>query len=161
MKRALVVVGFVLLAGGLGAQEERGDEEIRALAVSFSSAWSRHDAGGLADLFDEDGDYTNALGNTARGRSALTRLFLEEHTGFMKDTTLKVEVTGTRTLGPGLVLLDAEASLSNATARGSARPLKHLLFAVAAQKKGRWVFEAVRLCVPVPAPDAGAEGQER
>ncbi len=151
----------MLLSGGLGAQEERGDDELRALVVSFSSAWARHDAGGLADLFDEEGDYTNALGNTARGRSELVRLFREEQTGFMKDTTLKVQVTGTRTLAPGLVLLDAEAALSSAASRESVRPLKHLLFAVAAQKKGRWVFEAVRLCVPVPAPDESASSDDR
>ncbi len=149
-------VGFLALAGALPAQEEGADHEgLKTLAASFSAAWERHDPVALADLWVADGDLVNPTQRKARGRAELVEFFRDEHSSYMKGTSLTVKVTGARVLGPGLALIDCEAQLTGVkTPDGKALPpLKHLVFAVVTKAGERWQFVSARLSVPVPPPE--------
>lgn len=147
---ALMTVGSPLLAQDAGADSEG----VKGLTAAFSAAWAAHDPDSLAALWVPDGDLVNPMGQTARGRAELARLFREEHTTYMKGTGLNVKVTATRVLGPGLALVDCDAHLTGVkTPDGKAMPpFKHLVVAVVAKGEEGWRFVSARLSVPVPPP---------
>jgi len=155
MRYLLPLVALLTVGSPLAAQEDRADAEgLRALTAAFSAAWEAHDPDALAGLWVPDGDLVDPMGQTARGRVEVSRLFREEHASYMKGTALNVKVTATRVLGPGLALLDCDAQLRGVkTPDGKALPpLKHLVVAVVTKGAEGWRFVSVRLSVPVPPP---------
>jgi uncharacterized protein (TIGR02246 family) len=155
MRHLLALVALLTVGSPLGAQDDRVDAEgVRALTTAFSTAWAAHDPEGLAGLWVPDGDLVNPMGQTARGRVELAKLFREEHTSYMKGTALNVKVTATRVLGPGLALVDCDAHLTGVkTPDGKAMPpFKHLVVAVVTKSAEGWRFVSARLSVPVPPP---------
>jgi uncharacterized protein (TIGR02246 family) len=150
-----LTAALLLFVGPRAEAEERvGSGGVADLASQFARAWSHHDSAALADLWTADGDLMNPLGRMARGRAELMALFTDEHSGYMRGTSLAVKVTGSRTLAPGLAFVDGEALLTGVqTPDGKSMPaLKHLIFGVAAVGDGGWRFVSVRLAVPVPPP---------
>jgi uncharacterized protein (TIGR02246 family) len=150
---------LIALADGAPAQEENpGLEDARALMAELSQTWGSHDPAALASLWVPDGDFVNAVGETARGRDELVKLFRTEHQTFMKGTALVISVTRARLLAPGVILVDATADLTGVQSPDGRRmtPFAHLLSAVAKLEGGRWRLLTARLYVPVP----GAPGEK-
>jgi uncharacterized protein (TIGR02246 family) len=150
MRTLLGLLACAIVSGPVLAQDDRVDPEgVKTLVGAFSSAWGQHDAAAMAALWVADGDLVNPTQRVAQGAAEIEALFRDEHTSYMKGTTLAVTVTRSRALGPGLALIDCDADLGGVK---NAPTLKHLIFAVVRQTEGRWRFVAVRLSVPVPPP---------
>lgn len=71
-------------------------------ARAFASAWSRRDAGLMADLFAEDADFLTLTGHWAEGRKAISETLAGELAGAFARAKLVTGRTKTRTLAPGV-----------------------------------------------------------
>jgi uncharacterized protein (TIGR02246 family) len=146
-----------MVTGSVFAQESKPDEAgISKLTSAFATAWGEHDAAAMAALWVPDGDLMNPMGREARGPSQIEQLFRDEHSTYMRGTTLSVKVLRARQLEPGLAVIDCEALLGGVkTPDGKdVLPLKHLIFAVVRKTEAGWRFVTARLSVPVPPPPA-------
>jgi uncharacterized protein (TIGR02246 family) len=91
-------------------------QAFQELIESFVSAWNGHDMRALAAVWCEDGDLLNTRGHLAMGRAAVQRMLSEEHAGPMRDSVAQMALTGLRSLGPRVELVDAQMTLSHVRA---------------------------------------------
>ncbi|MBN2370466.1 MAG: SgcJ/EcaC family oxidoreductase [Vicinamibacteria bacterium] len=151
-----LAVAVAALAGVVFAQEEATPNDVRSLAAEFSKAWERGDAAAMAGLFTAEGDLVLATGLKAEGRAKIENALEAEIRGYMQGTHFRIAVDSAREVAKDVVFMDGSASLAGVkTPDGSVvRPLPHLVFAVAVNRDGKWMFEALRISVPVPtAPE--------
>ncbi|MFI5242194.1 MAG: YybH family protein [Gemmatimonadales bacterium] len=119
---------------------------IRGSIAQFSSAWSRSDAAAIAQLFAEDGDLVIPTGMLMRGREAVREFYASAFAHGYAGSTTHTDIVGLRSVAPDVMLIDATWSISGARdATGHQRPEERgILVAVAVNRGGRWLLEALR-----------------
>lgn len=150
---ALAVASIASLA--VAAPVKNGAEaQVRARSQEFAAAWNRHDAKALAAYWAPDGDVINPFGRVAKGRTEVEKLFTDEHSTFMKDTTLTITSSTVRLLKPDVAFADWDVDISGMhSPDGTAMPtLKNHVNVVLVKKSGQWWFVAVRPVSYQPPP---------
>jgi uncharacterized protein (TIGR02246 family) len=149
-------------AGGPRSDLEN-DAKIRDLYGRFESAWNKHDAVALAEMWTIDGDHREPDGRIAKGRDEVQMLFAEEHATVFKDSQLDLDVQTVWFITADVALVDGEYRLAG-VAGPDGKPLparKGHLSSVLLQERGQWWVAASRLMIPVPLVwRHGAEGED-
>lgn len=114
---------------------------IRQSVVDFESAFKRHDAQAVANLWTENGEYIDEVGQRYEGRAAIE----QEYEQFFRDhpaAELQISVGSIRLLGPSTAIEDGSASL---VPRPAGAPGGSNYVAVhVKQEDGRWLLASVR-----------------
>jgi len=110
----------LLLAGppAISAQQKAGqaaaaingnDADAAAIKLvldTYTQAWNRSDPHTLAQLFSDDADYTVVGGGNTHGREALEKMFGNNFTGNMKNSTRTDDIRRMRFLAPNIASID-------------------------------------------------------
>jgi uncharacterized protein (TIGR02246 family) len=111
MKRVLTAgLAAVLISTVVYATSD--EENIRARAQEFADAWNKHDATAMAMLWSVDGDLINPFGRRASGIMEIQRLFADEHSKGMKNSTYTITGFKVRFLSPTLAIIDEDAEVA-------------------------------------------------
>ena len=167
MKKLLVTVLLVGLAGLVGAEEEKAPRqkglsildadaisaaEVTQLYAEFTKAWNRHDPKALAALWSLDGDHVEPDGTTAKGRSDVQKLFTKEHETVFKGTQLTLNLSSVWLVTEDVALADGTYKLVGAVdPKGNKiEPREGKLTSVLLREDGKWWVAASRLMIPMP-----------
>jgi uncharacterized protein (TIGR02246 family) len=134
---ALLMTIFCISAAAPAPAGDKSKDEaaIRELAAGFEKTHTAHDAKAFAALFAPDGEFTNVLGMTARGRKAIEdfhRPLFEGDTTkgnpSFKEAILKVDEVRIRFLRPDVASVDilwtqTGSKAPNGTDRGTRKGL--------------------------------------
>ncbi|HXO21709.1 MAG TPA: SgcJ/EcaC family oxidoreductase [Thermoanaerobaculia bacterium] len=159
MKRALVLaVAFlvVTVSGVVRADKASDEKALRTLADQFVKDWDSDNWKGLAGVFAADGDLINPFGRVAKGRAEIEKVFMDEHTSFLKGTKFGLNAYAARLVAPDAAIEDWDVSVTGGkNADGTdAPPLNHHVTVVLTKQGGKWWAAAARPMVYVPAPGA-------
>ena len=155
--------GLALLAAGWWAgRSQAADDEslnVRKSCSAFVSAWNKHDAKGMAAVFEENGDSVDPMGNHAVGRADLEKAFAADHTGQgpLRESTVEVKDEPVRFVTADVAVSDAEVVLTGAMGPdGKKGPAMTLTVTNVWKKTGdTWKVFASRphmKCPPPPPP---------
>lgn len=151
----VVVLGVLPLAAWAAGD---ASQAIQKHDADFAAAWNRHDPQAMADFWAPDGDVVNPFGRWAKGRAEIVKLFEDEQSGPMKESTFTAEgVPETRDLAPGLVLADWDYSISGMVAPGGMKlpSQKGHIAAIWKQAGDDWSLIAIRASLePMKGPGA-------
>ena len=86
------------------------------VARAFVDRWSAHDAGGLADLFEDRADFVNVTGIRWRSRTAIRKAHAYGFENIFAKARLQLNDLSTRELAPGLDLVHCTVTLAGQTA---------------------------------------------
>ena len=139
--------------GGVATDVEN-EKTIRQLYANFADAWNRHDAAALADNWTIDGDLLEPDGTLVKGRNAIVKLLMAQHTGVFKDTTLALTISDVWFVSGDVALVDGNYQVTGAQAPdGTTLPSRtgHLT-AILLNENGRWSIAASRLMIPTALP---------
>ncbi len=129
------------------------DQEIKTRGDEFTKAWNNHDPKAMAALWLNDGDVISPFGRWAKGRSEVEKLFREEHTTFMKNSTTTMECKDIRTFGPDLVLSEWEQHLRNVETGDPNRTSIRVHVTLLLQRQGgTWYTAAARPVIYIQEP---------
>src|SRR5262245_14936985 len=73
--------------------------DTHALVAEMIARWNAKDAASFAELFADDADFTDVIGQTARGRRALERQHVCPFTHNMREAVLTADSVEVRPLG--------------------------------------------------------------
>jgi uncharacterized protein (TIGR02246 family) len=106
-----------LLIGTALAQtpSDKDEQAIRELIVDFMYAWNQHDAHAFAEVFTEDTDFTNVLGDSAHGRQAVEDLHAPMFATRFKNTHQTADYAKIRFLSPDIASVDIHWAMNGAT----------------------------------------------
>jgi uncharacterized protein (TIGR02246 family) len=161
MKTTLVVIAVLALALPASAAAPAGAEAaIQSVWQQFSDAWARGDARGRAALWAEDASLINPFGVVAHGRAEIEKVFEQESAGFAKGTTHTFSNFSFRFLTPTIAEVDATGVINGIKSPdGAAMPAVTLhIFAVMAEKNGKWQMHDARPYVIASPPGQAAAG---
>jgi uncharacterized protein (TIGR02246 family) len=129
------------------------EAQIRERADEFAATWNKHDPTNLAYFWSVDGDLINPFGRKAKGLTEIQRLFQDEHSKGMKDSTYTFTSMSVRFLAPELALVDGDAEISGvASPDGTVATLKPHVTSVWRKSGGKWWIAAARAFIYVPPP---------
>ncbi len=151
--RVALTLGTTLLAGAALASES-AEKAIDGRTEEFLAAWKRDDAAGMAAVFLEDGDIITPFGRRAVGRAEVEKLFQDEHTSFLKGTTLVVGSRAYRFPSRTVAIADWEASIQGIKGPDGAVMPEQKFHAtqVWVERRGKWYLMAGRPAFAAPAP---------
>ncbi len=132
-----------------------GDEEaIQKRVDEFVAAWNKDDAKAMAAIWAPDGDLINPFGRVAKGRSEVEKLFTDEHTSFMQNTTYNVKNRSVRLIGSDAAVLDWDSDVVGMKAPDGSDlpPFAHHVTLVLAKKDGAWWVVCARPVTYIPTP---------
>jgi uncharacterized protein (TIGR02246 family) len=114
----------------------------KKLVTDFSACFNNKNAHACAMLFAEDGELTNARGETTRSRGDLEKHFQTVFTGFLKNAQRTDAVRTVRFLTPTIASIDADWKLTGATSPNgieAAPPVREgLLMWIVTKHDGHW-----------------------
>lgn len=153
--RKLFIASFALLAllipmmfaaAGGAAGGAADDKPIKDRLDEFQSAWNKDDTKAMAALFADDGTLINPFGTFAQGREAITKVFVQEHTGPFKATKYAGSDVKIQWVTPDVAIADLTANISgvHATDGSSAPDYPHHVTWVFVKKDGKWLASAAR-----------------
>jgi uncharacterized protein (TIGR02246 family) len=163
--RLLLAVGLLaaLAAGQLGTRgtpadpprataaedpRRRADEEaIRKQSATFVRAFEQGDAKTLAELWTEEGEYSDDEGTTLHGRPAIAEAYTKLFTGTARPK-LEVNVESVRFVARDSAI---EEGVARVTRGGDEKPTFSRYSILYARERGRWLMAVVR-----EWPDEGA-----
>jgi uncharacterized protein (TIGR02246 family) len=153
----IAVVGLLLglLSFSSASALAAGDEEaIQKRLDEFEAAWNKDDAKAMAALWAPDGDLINPFGRLAKGRAEVEKLFTDEHTSFMKNTTYNVKTSSVRLIGSDTAVLDFDSGITGMKGPdGSDLPtFEHHVTMVLVKKDGTWWVVSARPVSYLPTP---------
>ncbi|HEY6844337.1 MAG TPA: nuclear transport factor 2 family protein [Thermoanaerobaculia bacterium] len=161
MKRVLAAAAVAMLISTFVFADtpKKSDEElIRARAQEFADAWNKHDATAMAYFWSVDGDLVNPFGRRASGLTEIQRLFADEQSKAMKDTTYTVTAVKVRFLNPTTAVVDQDVEVANiASPDGTAVTMKPHIHSVMTKSGGQWWIASARAFAymqPPPPPAA-------
>jgi uncharacterized protein (TIGR02246 family) len=95
----LILVFVLALATQLARPQTKATnadrKAVEAIAVSFQSAWNRHDMDALASLMAEDVDYVTVVGSRdwEKGRKEFKERHAEVHQTMFRDSVMTIKET--------------------------------------------------------------------
>jgi len=160
-KRLLLPVLLALIAlspAPFARAQDSSDEDaaIRKRHDEWCEAWNKHDPKAMAAFWTADGDLINPFGRHAKGTAEIEKLFTEEQTGPMKDSTYSGTVENIRHIGD-VAIVDVEGEITGMkNAEGNEMPpFKHHVTWIARKVDGKWMAEGAR-AFAYRRPPAGA-----
>jgi uncharacterized protein (TIGR02246 family) len=146
----VAALGVVVATGPAWGQGAKGNpQEEKALlknAERFVDAFHKGDAKALAAAWAPDGDYTDQMGKTLKGRAAIekvfTALFAEN-----KGLKLRIDVGSIRFVTPEVAIEDGVTSVMPAN---GAPPSRARYTIVHVKRDGEWQLSSVRDAVYAP-----------
>ena len=160
-KRLLLpaLLALIILSAAPFARAQNSDEDatIRSRHDEFTAAWNKHDPKAMAAFWIADGDLINPFGRHAKGTAQIEKVFTDEQTGPMKDSTYSGTVESIRHIGD-VAIVDVEAEIAGMKGPDGAAipPFKHHVTWIARKVDGKWMAEGARAFAYVPAPAAPA-----
>jgi len=155
MKYGIAVVCAALAAAGAGRAESdtkaafAADEKaVGKVAADWSDAWNRHDAEGMASLFSERGDLINPIGDVAKGRPQILKLFQGEHSGRLKQSKMALTCEPARFFDANVASVDCDSALEGLAGPESPPMLHGHVTAVVIRDGERWSIASFRAMVP-------------
>lgn len=82
---------------------------------AFEHTWNEKDVDGLVALFTDDAEFTDIMGNVARGKDKIKQMHEFAFGKMMKGATLRIDSVYTRAIGSGLVLATSKWSTDGHT----------------------------------------------
>jgi uncharacterized protein (TIGR02246 family) len=167
LRRALAAFGLaaaLLLAAGRSSLARGEDDSPFALTMfvqRYFAAWNEHDPSALARVFSEDGEATDTLGQTVRGRAAIEAAARPLFNGVYKDAQIHFVRIDTRAVAPGVVAIDVRWWIVGATTSGWERKQYGLSAWIAKLDRGEWQIFAAHeqlLAPPALAPPPASPG---
>jgi uncharacterized protein (TIGR02246 family) len=128
------------------APATKDEDAVKALVLAFDKAMNAKDAVALSATFHEDGEFTNVVGMTARGRGTIERfhrpLFEGDGTKGVpsfKDAVFKTVDTRIRFIRPDVASVDVTWTQTGSTLDGKDRgPRRGLMSWIATREDGKW-----------------------
>jgi uncharacterized protein (TIGR02246 family) len=156
MKRVLAATAIALLISSFGfaAEAPKSDEElIRARAQEFADAWNKHDPTAMAYVWSVDGDVVNPSGRRASGLTEIQRMFADEQSKAMKNTTFTVTGLKVRFLNPQTAIVDEDLEVAGiANPDGTTATMKPHVTSVMTKSGGQWWIASARAFAYLPPP---------
>lgn len=75
------------------------ESQVRALITEMTARWNRKDAAAFSELFADDADFTDVIGQTAHGRQGIATQHEFPFTRNMRVATLSTDSLSVRLLG--------------------------------------------------------------
>ena len=82
--------------------------KINALIQKFTNVWNNHDPKEFAELFVDDGEWTDVLGQHVKGKEQIKKLHEYPFNTVLKDATLTVISVRNRFIRDDIVAIDVE-----------------------------------------------------
>lgn len=82
--------------------------KINTLIEKFTIAWNRHDAKEFAELFVDDGEWTDVLGQHIKGKEQIEKLHEYPFKSVLKDATLTIMSIRNRFITKDIFAIDVE-----------------------------------------------------
>lgn len=127
---------------------------IRKSATDFVAAWNHHDTKAMAGVFSDDADLINPFGRVAKGHAEIEKLFTDEHTTVMRNSTFSIGEVDVRLLTPDVAITDYSTEISGMLdPDGKAIPTLKIHVTMISQKKnGKWSPTVARPHAYLPTP---------
>jgi uncharacterized protein (TIGR02246 family) len=157
MKRVLAAAVAAVLISAVGFAKESNEQQIRARIDAFADAWNKHDTVAMTAFWSFNGDLLNPVGRRAKGMTEIQKLFQEEHSAVMKQSTYKTNSTSIRFIEPELAFADSDAEISGvASPDGTTATIKPHVVTLWRNSGGQWWIVAARAYnyTPPPPPPA-------
>jgi len=154
MRYGIAVVCAALAAGAGRAEPETkaasaADEKaVGKIAVDWTDAWNRHDAEGMANLFSVRGDMINPMGDVAKGRPQILKLFQGEHAGRLKQSKMALTCEPARFFDANVAAVDCDSALEGIAGPEAPAMLHGHVTAVVLRDGDRWSIVSFRAMVP-------------
>lgn len=139
--------------------KEQNEQAIENVMLMFQEAWNRHDAAGLARLFDESADFVNVVGLRAKGRAEIEAFHAPIFKTMFAESNLTMTGFYSRLLHTDVAALDAEWEMTGAKdPMGNPLPYRRgLASAVLTRNAGRWLIEVFHnQDLPLPEKESPA-----
>jgi uncharacterized protein (TIGR02246 family) len=143
----LLFLPAVLIASSpcrLLAVQADGNEEAKAAiqknAEACVQAFDKGDAGALAALFTEEGDFTDDTGRHLKGREAIEKAFAKVFAD-NKDLKLRIDSDSLKFVSPDVAIEDG---VSSVIAPDGSPPTRARFTNVHVKKDGKWLLSSVR-----------------
>ncbi len=119
--------------------DEKG---IERLLAAFAEGWNNHDAAEFSRVFEEDADFTNVMGISKSGRSAIEALHAPLFQTIWAFSTLSITESKIRFIKPDVAAVDARWTLDGLKDQnGNDRPPRNgLLNFVMTKGNDRWMI---------------------
>lgn len=155
---AALVTLFLTAAPALAQKGAAKDEEaIKTTITALVDGWNKHDPKAMAATFADDATLMNPPGRIAKGKAEIEKLFTDDHTGGLKDSTMTMTPTMTRMVKPDVAVVDLDAEATGMkTPDGKPIPGKAHVITTAVKKAGKWSLQDFRAYVVVTPPPPGA-----
>jgi uncharacterized protein (TIGR02246 family) len=137
-------------AGRRLAPEVNKPDVAGELAASFARTWNQHDMDALAELFHEDAAFVNVRGGYLTSREEIRAQHAAIHAGPYKDSVLRVEVTDTRELAPGIIMAHVRTELDGDD-RAPGQTQRSVATFVIERRAELWRFIAAHNTLVTPA----------
>jgi len=151
---ALVLCSDVALAEG-----PQVEPSLAASLKKFNEAFNRFDPKEVASHWAEDGTLVSPLGERAKGRAEVAKVYTHDIEMILKGTTTTFRIDSVRQLEGGLALLDLDHEIQNARMPdGSVGTMKLHVIILARKKGAEWQWLDTRpyaFLKPPPAAPAG------
>ena len=97
--------------------------KINTLIERFTNVWNKHDPKEFAELFVDDGEWTDVLGQHVKGKEQIKKLHEYPFNTVLKDATLTVISVRSRSIRDDIVAIDVEwKTTGNKTPDGKSIP---------------------------------------
>ena len=152
--RTTAAAAFALAACAAATGFAQDETAIQKTMSDFTAAWNRHDVKAMTAVFTEDADLINPFGRLAKGRVDIEKLFQQEQTTIMKESTYKLGEGVIRLVAPTVAVSDFDGEILgvHGPAGEPAPPFKHHVTSVHVKKGGKWMTLSARAYVYVPEP---------
>jgi uncharacterized protein (TIGR02246 family) len=162
MRNLVLFVAVLALVLGLGvvslAQDTAADEEaIQQLDQRWKEAWTNGDAEAMAELFTEDADGIDPMGETDTGRAAIIETYRAEFAERPEGAQVDFEQTYLRFLRPDIAIADGTWAVTGAPEAEEGPPTEGLYTVVLVKKDGQWRYSSGLSRIPMTPPGAEEE----
>jgi uncharacterized protein (TIGR02246 family) len=111
------------------------------IRTRFEEAWNRHDMDAFAELFSDEASFVNVRGLQIDGRAAIRDHHAAIHTGFYRDSVVRLSMKDTKQLSPEVIVCHVRSELDgDERAPGVTRSTTLTL--VLARANGEWRIAA-------------------
>jgi uncharacterized protein (TIGR02246 family) len=116
--------------------------ELQKVLNRFADGWNLHDAKIFSEIFTEDADFTNVMGMTRHGRTAIEEIHAPGFNGIWACSTLHITKAKIRFIKPDVAAVDAWWQLIGLKKPdGSDSPARNgLLNFVLTKEKDSWLI---------------------
>src|SRR6185295_11278564 len=110
--RLSLICAVLLSVSPAFADKAKDESGARKMFDDFSAAWAKHDAKTMTTFWTDDASLINPFGRTAKGTAEIEKLFQDEQTGPLKNSTVKFDVTDMIAVSADTMFFDGNVDLT-------------------------------------------------